>query len=223
MLALGANLFNMALVAPLGGYAVYRAVAAVVPADRGRLMAAAFAGWCSTVLAAGCCAAQLAFSGTARWTVVMPAMVHIHLLIGVGEGLITGLVLLAILRTRPELLERREAPAASTPARWLIPALLICAGIALFLSPQASSWPDGLEKVAARLGFAGKGTPPAALPVPLADYQMPGVSSPSWSTGLAGLAGTAVAFVLSWVFAQWAVRKAAPSPGKGGLEREDAC
>ena len=222
LLALGANLFNMALVAPLCGYAVYRGVSAVVPAARGQLMAAAFAGWCSTVLAAFCCAAQLAFSGTASWGVVMPAMVHIHLLIGLGEGLITGLVLLAILRTRPELLEPRGEPAGTTPARWLIPALLICAGIALFLSPQASSWPDGLEKVAAHLGFSGKAAGPSALPVPLAEYQTPGISSAKWSTGLAGLAGTAAAFVLSWVFARWAVKETTRSPGASGLEKEDA-
>ena len=78
------------------------------------MLAAAFAAWCSTVLASVACAGELAASRTVAWSVALPAMAGVHMLIGVGEGLITALVLVAVGRARPELL----APAArSTPRR----------------------------------------------------------------------------------------------------------
>src|SRR5205085_11987301 len=61
LLALGANLFNMALVAPVCGYGIYRALRGLVAGQRGVVLGAAFAGWCSTLLAAISCAGQLAF------------------------------------------------------------------------------------------------------------------------------------------------------------------
>ena len=59
------------------------------------LLAAAFAGWCSTVLASVACAGGLAASHTVRWSIALPTMAGVHMLIGIGEGLITALVLVA--------------------------------------------------------------------------------------------------------------------------------
>ncbi len=68
--ALGANVFNMAVTAPLSGYAVYVLLRKVLRGDRGRIAAAAFAAWCSTVIAAICCAGELAISRALhhRWS-----------------------------------------------------------------------------------------------------------------------------------------------------------
>jgi cobalt/nickel transport system permease protein len=90
-----------------------------------------------------CCAAELAWSGAAPWNRVMPAMAGIHAVIGVGEGLITALVLAAIARVRPELTEQEYSPLAQVLALGLIVAL----GLALFVAPLACKWPDGLETV----------------------------------------------------------------------------
>ncbi|HNQ35940.1 MAG TPA: PDGLE domain-containing protein [bacterium] len=70
--------------------------------------------------------------------------------------------------------------------------LLIALLLAAFLSPLASSWPDGLEKVAGQLGFLERGG--AAAPAPAPDYLVPGIRSGALSTALAGLAGTLVVF-----------------------------
>ncbi len=82
------------------------------------MTALAFAAWCATVLAAICCAGQLAWSGTIPWSVAFPAMTTVHMLIGVGEGLISALVFLAVYRARPDLISEtvtvrtsRNAPA----------------------------------------------------------------------------------------------------------------
>jgi cobalt/nickel transport system permease protein len=202
--ALGANIFNMALVGGVAGYGIYRVVSGWKRDVRTQVMAAAFAAWCSTVLAAICCAGELALSGTAAWSVAFPAMANVHMLIGLGEGLITALVLVAIARARPELLEQ-DSPPSLAPV--VVFGLLISLGLALFVAPFACSWPDGLEKVAATLGFEHRtaATPLVAAPIP--DYALPGIKSAGWATAMAGAIGTVVVFVLAFVLARVLVPK----------------
>ena len=52
----------------------------------------------STVLAAIGCAGQLAWSGTVGWAAAFTSMTSVHLLIGLGEGLISALVLAKVER-----------------------------------------------------------------------------------------------------------------------------
>jgi len=79
--------------------------------------------------------------------------------------------------------------------------VLVALGLALFVAPFASGWPDGLERVATRLGFGTRATATRALATPLPGYRIPGVVSPVLSTALAGAAGTLVAFALAWLLA----------------------
>jgi cobalt/nickel transport system permease protein len=217
-LALGANIFNMALVGAAGGYVIYRGVSACLPGKRGKVAAVAFAGWCSTVLASICCAGQLAWSGVVAWPAAFAGMASVHMLIGIGEGLISALVLLAIERTRPELVEVTEPreEAGQTRAR-LGPetigyALLVVLGIAVFVAPFACPWPDGLEQVAARLGFEHQAVQPL-VPVATAGYRVPGVHSAAAATALAGALGVVVVFVLALLLAKTVVpRREAEGP-----------
>src|SRR5215472_4804475 len=104
--ALGANVFNMAIVSVCGGYFVFRLIRRLIPTaeeHRSTVCAAAFAGWVGTVLASVSCAGQLALSKTVPWSIAFPAMANVHMLIGIGEGLATGLITLAVLRARPQL------------------------------------------------------------------------------------------------------------------------
>ena len=205
--ALGANIFNMGLVATVGGGIVYRLVTRLLPGLRGRVAAMAFAGWCSIVLAAVSCAGQLAWSGTVAWHIAFPAMAGIHALIGLGEGMVSALVLLAIARTRPDLLSEPSAPVAAPGAapaslrEFVVLGLLATFGIVLFIAPFASPWPDGLNAVAGQLGFAHKEGGPM-LSTPTANYLMPGFASRGIATAVAGAMGTLVAFGLAVVFSR---------------------
>ena len=194
--ALGANICNMGLVGTVGGWMIYRAVSRGLPGLRGQVAAVAFAGWCSTVLAALACAGELAWSGTAPWSATVAAMVGIHLLIGLGEGLISALVFLTIAKARPELVAE-SSPVVGTPRVGGVIGLGLVAslGLAVFVAPFACPWPDGLESVAAKLGFAQRGG--AILPAPLADYVLPGCKSPALATAVAGAAGALVVFGLA--------------------------
>lgn len=202
--ALGANLFNMALVAPVVGYGVYRLVRRLAGDTlRGRLLAAGFAAWCSTVAAAITCAGQLALSGTAPWRAVLPAMAGVHMLIGLGEAVITALIVAAVSRARPELLHepvtsegwRRYADVAAY-------GVLVALGLVVFVAPFASPWPDGLQRVAASLGFSTRAAAAPPLPAPLARYVIPGLGGGAASTMLAGAVGALVAFGLAYLTAR---------------------
>lgn len=187
--ALGANLFNMALVAPVVAWLIYRPLTRVA----GRRLAVALAAWTSTLVAALLCAGELAWSGRVAWRLVFPAMGGVHALIGIGEALITTLVLGAISAARPELL---ESPAAA-PRREVIGfGLLIVLGLVLFVAPFACPWPDGLEKVAAQLGFEHHST--MMHKAPLSDYAVPGLKWERLGTILSGAIGTLAVFVLAW-------------------------
>ena len=207
VLALGANVFNMAIIGAAGGWGIYRLVCGWLPGIRGQVAAVAFAGWCSTVLAAISCAGQLAWSGTVAWPAGFTAMAVVHMVIGIGEGLISALVFLAIQRTRPDLTSESNGSALSPRWRELAGyGLLAVLGIAIFIAPFACPWPDGLESVAARLGFEHQAVHPP-IPAPAADYQMPGVRWAAGATALAGAAGTVIVFGLAVLLARWLVRE----------------
>jgi len=106
LLALGANIFNMGIVASFSGYYLYRMVTALLGDDRrSKLVGGFIAAWGSVFLASIVCAIELAVSGASPLQVVLPAMAGFHALIGIGEGLITGAVLSLVLATRTDLLE----------------------------------------------------------------------------------------------------------------------
>ena len=207
VLALGANVFNMGVVSIAVGYAVYHLVRRFARGTRGMLMAAAFASWCSVVCAAFACSLELAASGAVALRHVLPAMLGVHMLIGVGEAVIVSTVLLAIMRTRPDLVECEIPSRAATGYGSAVAyGVLIVVGIALFAAPFASSLPDGLDRVAHDLGFASKASESSIIRSPIPDYRMPGIYSPVMATGLACATGTLLMFAMSWVLARALVR-----------------
>lgn len=199
LLALGANVFNMAIVSVLGGHCVFKLILRLFQMEqkRARVFAAAIAGWFGTVLASVTCAGQLAWSGTAPWNVAFPAMANIHMLIGVGEGAATALIVLALARV-PAFTPR---PVTESPRGLLLYGGLVTSGLIFFVAPFASPWPDGLERVAEALGFAEK-TSPALLNSPLPDYAVPMIESAPLGTVVAGVIGAALVFIAAYILAR---------------------
>ena len=151
------------------------------------------------------CAGQLAWSGTTAWSVSIAAMATVHMLIGLGEGLISALVFLTIARTRPELISGREGAASARIGGVVGCGLVVSLGLAVFVAPYACAWPDGLERVAAELGFDHRGG--AVLPAPLADYALPGVKSPAIAVAVAGTVGAVAVFGLAVLLSRMLVPK----------------
>jgi len=107
LIALGANILNMAVIGVWSAYAIYELLRRALPGDKGRWLAGFISAWASVVLASLACALELAISGTSPLAVAVPAMGLVHMLIGVGEGLITTAVLAFIAATRKDLLALR--------------------------------------------------------------------------------------------------------------------
>ncbi len=206
--ALGSNLFDMGILGAGGGYGIYRVVAKRLRGLPGQLAALAFASWCSVVLAAMGCAGQLAWSRTVAWSAAFPIMTTVHMVVGLGEGAISALVFLAIHRVRPDV--SVDASARSGGFRL---GLLAVLGLALFVAPFASPWPDALEAAAAKLGFAGRAASPALAPV-VPDYHLPGIGSATVATALAAVLGAGVVFILAWILGRALARDRVQPPAK---------
>ncbi len=203
ILALGANIFNMALLGVLSGYALYRVLRRILPGEWGNVAAVAIGAWASVVVSSVSCAGELAWSGTVQWYLAFPAMAGIHALIGIGEAAITCIVLGAIKVARPDILQPATAAGASRTAGGMVVFGVVAAiGLVLFVSPFASEWPDGLEMAASKLGFSQKALHTLSIPQPLADYSFPGMGSAAVATIAAGTLGVAAVLLLMLVFAR---------------------
>jgi cobalt/nickel transport system permease protein len=192
LLVMGANIFNMGLLTALIGYGLYRNVAGQ---SRGvRLAVAGVAAWLSVMAAAFATSLELGFSGTSPFAIVLPAMMSVHALIGVGEALITMAALAFIMQTRPDLLGE-ETVKSKGGLGWVITGLLVALAM-VFLSPWASADPDGLERVAEDVGFLemGQSNPYNILP----DYTIPFLGETAVSTIVAGLIGAALVALIAY-------------------------
>jgi cobalt/nickel transport protein len=101
--------------------------------------------------------------------------------------------------------------------KFILIGLGACLVVAFFLSPWASSLPDGLEKVIEKFAPGGESREADSSPsAPLPDYGVPGVGSDWLSTGIAGLVGTVVVFAVVLLLAKVLARKSPSAPrGKG--------
>ncbi len=104
--AIGLNIINMGLITAVAGWFVFRAVVKVAGISRPAILGAAFAaGLVSVPVSALAFVLEYALGGTGTVPVgtVTIAMVGVHILIGLGEGIITALTVGAVYLTRPDL------------------------------------------------------------------------------------------------------------------------
>jgi len=207
--ALGANILNVAIVGSLTGYAVFRLVGKIAPRSRsGYMVAIAVGSWISVMAGAIAAAFELSFSGTIPIRFSLPAMASVHMVIGMGEAIITTTVIGTVLASRPDLIKNlpqhlRNSTNARRPSfnrswwrRWgIIPVVLtISLALATIVAPFASRAPDGLEKVAVEQGFAAAAGEPVWNLSPFSNYTFPGLGEGTLATAAAGAAGTILLF-----------------------------
>ncbi|MFD7232725.1 energy-coupling factor ABC transporter permease [Streptomyces sp. NPDC059881] len=224
--ALGVNITVMGVVTVVVAYGLFRALVRVLPKKRRSITVASFvAALVSVPAAAAAFTLIYAIGGTTDVPIgtVLGAMVGVHLLIGIGEALITMATVGAVLAVRPDLVygarglstplklrvggelvdarpDDAPAPAASPRPVW-IAGLVTSLVLAGFVSFYASANPDGLEKVAADKGIDKKVEDHAAADSPLADYGVADIENARLSGGLAGVIGVgATAVVGTGVF-----------------------
>ncbi|MFD4026390.1 energy-coupling factor ABC transporter permease [Streptomyces sp. NPDC058576] len=247
--ALGVNITVMGVVTVVVAYGLFRLLTGVLPRTRRSATAAAFVAALVSVPAAAAAFTLLYWiGGTTDIPIgkVLTAMVGVHILIGIGEAIITALTVGAVLAVRPDLVhgvsglatplklrvdgELVDAPAAtrepepaaprSTRGFW-ITGLVSAFLLAGFVSFYASANPDGLEKVAADQGIDEKAEEHGAADSPLADYGVGDIADARLSGGLAGAIGVSATVVVgTGVF--WVVRRREDERGSASRDHENA-
>lgn len=90
MMALGANIFNMAVLGTLVPYYIYYVLRTKLGSQYAGVAIASFF---SVLLASVACSAEIALSGTAGLVSILPAMVSVHTRIGIAEALLTVMLI----------------------------------------------------------------------------------------------------------------------------------
>ena len=193
LVVMGANILIMGVIPVIISYGLFRMVAQ--RSKNIKLATAGLAAWLSVMGAALVTALLLGFSGTSSFRVVVPAMLGIHAIIGLGEALITAAALSFIMRARPQLVH--ESGTAGGRG-WMVGGVVVIL-LVLLISPP-SSFPDGLEWVAQQQGFinAAKAAPVELLP----DYTLPVLGDTAVSTITAGFIGALLVGLLVFGFAK---------------------
>lgn len=191
LLALGANLFNMAIIGVTVSYFSYTTFQKIARGRSWGVFVGGFAAaWLSIVVASLAAALQLALSGTSPANISVPAMGGIHMLIGIGEGLITIGALAFLSAARRDLVRKSDTTPKGGVVVWIFGL-----GVALalsVLSPLASTHPDGLMWVARQEGFLAAARAPFYKIIP--SYIFPGIQNKTLATIAAGTLGTLLVF-----------------------------
>lgn len=222
--ALGYNVLNMAVVTAFGGYALFRLFRRLLPTSTtGIIAATGLAAGLSVVLSAMAFSIQWLFGATAPvpFDTVFGAMVGVHLLIGIGEGIVSGLAVGTVLAARPDLVygvrdvDRSAFGArAPMPARsFAIAGLLVTLIVAVVVSQFAVDNPDGLERVAVDTGFIDSAEDHAFGELIFADYATAGVGNETLSLAIAGTAGVLITLAVGFgIFYAVRDRRDGPPP-----------
>ena len=233
--ALGTNITLMGLITVLVGYFVTRALLQALPKRVGSVVpATAIGAMISVPVAAFAFTGLYAVGGAVEIPIakLATAMVGWHILVGLGEAVITAAVLSAVVATRPDLVyaarhlqkdlvlvDADGNISTVAPDRTITPkpagrglgvgvavTFLIAGVISLF----ASAHPDGLEFVGTKLGFESAAKSSAAASSPLADYGVSGIGNTQVSGALAGIIGVLVTIAVGLAIAKLAsIRSAA--------------
>jgi cobalt/nickel transport system permease protein len=164
ILALGANTFNMGIIGGILGFYIVMFIVKILNKTSIRkelklTIGTAIGGYISIVLAAFICGIELSISGAVPFEIAIPAMVYWHLLIGIGEAIISALVIFYICRVKPDLvmtesimmnkvieinISKYKRPITSILAVGMTLIVMIAVGFTIGILSGA---PDGLERV----------------------------------------------------------------------------
>ena len=186
--ALGVNVLNMAIITSLTGWFTITLWKKLFGESQFTLISGSvIAGLLSVVFSSIAFVLEYAIGGTVSVPLgnVLIAMISTHLLIGLGEGIITALIVSLLLRVRSDLVyvnsKKNKSNTLSTSYGVLIALILSLT----LVTPYASSSPDGLESVARDFGFEETD----GVVLLLEDYGISSINNNFVSTTLSALLG----------------------------------
>jgi cobalt/nickel transport system permease protein len=186
--ALGVNVLNMAIITSLTGWFTITLWKKLFGESQFTLISGSvIAGLLSVVFSSIAFVLEYAIGGTVSVPLgnVLIAMISTHLLIGLGEGIITALIVSLLLRVRSDLVyvnsKKNKSNTLSTSYGVLIALILSLT----LVTPYASSSPDGLESVASDFEFEETD----GVVLLLEDYGISSINNNFVSTTLSALLG----------------------------------
>ena len=189
ILALGANVFNMAIAGVLVGYLPYMLL-------RGNKVGVFVGGLLSVLTSAVLALTEILLSGVPMPTGVLMVSLALFVVSGVIEGAITLVVVQSLEKINRGFLR----PANALPLR----GTLALAGSAVFLAGIgilfASTHPDGLQRFAEQIGISGRVK--SLFVTPLSDYKLNLLGNDWLNRAMAGIAGLAIVYVLCIIAAR---------------------
>lgn len=217
LLALGTNIFNLGVIPCYVGYTLFRAIAGRTPTAPRLYLAIFFATLLGMLAGAAMVPVQTLLSGVLAvpFGYFLLVMLALHVIIAFVEALITFVVVLYILRIRPDAIAidlshlrdaRPRAGAGAMTASLLVAALLLGGIGSLF----ASESPDALEALTSTEATSRPMVQPSGDEMlqradevhervaPMSDYQVPNLG-PSVGTSISGIVGTLVTLVVVWL------------------------
>ncbi len=198
--ALGANALNMAVIGAGGGWLIYRWLYTLLGGgERFRLVAAGVAAYLSAAIMGLAVALELVVSGIVPLAPALVAVGGGHLLVGLGEAVLTVGILGLVIRSRPELVGA-AVPPDPVARRWAVGVTVAALAVGVGGAYVASSAPDALEAAVGRMGLEPAG---AGLAAPFAEYTAPG------GPWMVALIGVAAAFLLVWILVRLGARRRA--------------
>ncbi len=218
LLALGANILNMGVLPCYLGYFLYRAIAGRGP-SAGRLYLAVFVASMAGMLAgAALVPVEVAASGMLRVPFVrfLTAMLSLHVLVGLGEALITFGVVLYLSRVRPRVLGEVAVnlPAGGGLSRRAVALSVLAAALLLggFVSLFASASPDALESLTSGDTALRDNASPLIEEAERAHEHIAVLPDYHW-TSASGIVGTLLTLGVIAGIAYWTRRPAPPPHG----------
>jgi len=107
--AIGPNTFNMGVICGIGGFYIVKIVMLILNKTNLKKetkvpIATGIGSYIAIVLAAFACGVEIGLGGVIPMTIIVPAMVFWHLFIGIGEAIISALIVLFVYKAKPELI-----------------------------------------------------------------------------------------------------------------------
>ena len=193
--ALGVNVLNMAIVTSATSWFIVKYWIKFIGKNKTSIVTVSvLAGILSVVFSSIAFTIQYAIGGTISIPVgtVLIAMVSTHLIIGLGEGIITALIITLLMRVRPDLVYAYDRSDENTTKVSFYGLFIILILLLSLVTPFASSSPDGLESVAEEFGF----TQTDGIVLLLDDYGINAINNNFLSTVLSALLGVTVVAVV---------------------------
>jgi len=189
--ALGVNVLNMAIVTCATGWVIVKYWLKFIGKNKTSIIAASVvSGIITVVFSSIAFTLEYAIGGTISIPVssVLVAMISTHFLIGIGEGIITALIVGLLVRVRPDLVYAYDRNDSNTTNVSLYGLFIVLILLLALITPFASSSPDGLESVAENFGFQETD----GVVLLLEDYGINAINNNFISTVLSGLLGVIV-------------------------------